>query len=112
VFLLGIWKDYDELEASLSMPELFATLEASRDRIHSDRKFFAALQGVDLDDNVEEKPKQRTWEDIKATAFSGGLAKDANDILALSGKNAEMKGFGIGNGLGYAQGDESRWWER
>ena len=26
VFLLGIWKDYQELETSLSMPELMATL--------------------------------------------------------------------------------------
>lgn len=28
VFLLGIWKDYDELETSLSMSELTATLTA------------------------------------------------------------------------------------
>ena len=27
VFLLGIWKDYEDLETSLSMPELSATLE-------------------------------------------------------------------------------------
>ena len=31
VFLLGIWKDYQELEKSLSMPELIATLEVSRE---------------------------------------------------------------------------------
>lgn len=92
------------------MPELFATIEASRDRSHSDRKFFAALQGVDLDE--EPQQKQRSWEDIKAKAFSGGKATDANDILALSGKNAQLKGFGIGNGLGYSEGDESKWWER
>ena len=31
VFLLGIWKDYNELELSLSMPELLATLSSKRE---------------------------------------------------------------------------------
>ena len=31
VFLLGIWKDYEELETSLSMPELLATISSKRD---------------------------------------------------------------------------------
>ena len=30
-FLLGIWKDYEELETSLSMPEMLATLEIKRE---------------------------------------------------------------------------------
>lgn len=92
----------------MSMPELFATIEASRDRTYEDRKFFASLQGVDLE---EDEKSTSTWEDIKARAFSGGMGKDAKDILSLSGANAKQAGFGIGEGLGYAKGDESEWWK-
>ena len=49
VFLLGIWKDYDELESSMSMPEIMATLKVKRDLDYSQKKFLAAMQGVDLD---------------------------------------------------------------
>jgi hypothetical protein len=39
VFILGIWKDYQELEKSMSMPELLATLEISRELDYSEKKF-------------------------------------------------------------------------
>ena len=98
VFLLGIWKDYDELESSLSMQELTATLTIKRELDYSDKKFSAAMQGVDLDKN---SGKGNEWEDMKARVFSKGAAKDGNDILALQGANAERAGFGIGMGLDY-----------
>lgn len=98
VFLLGIWKDYEELETSLSMPELVATLESKRDLDYQEKKFFAAIQGVDLD---KQSGKQNAWEEMKARVFSGGQASDANDILAYQGANAAKAGFGINNGLSY-----------
>lgn len=100
LFLLGIWKDYEELELSLSMPELSTTLEAKRDLDYQEKKFFAAIQGVDLDKNSGQS-EQNKWEEMKAKVFSGGKAKDSNDILALQGVNAQKAGFGIGMGLGY-----------
>jgi len=101
VFLLGIWKDYNELEESLSMPELVATLEISRDLEYQKNKFLAAIQGVDLDKNSESGKGQKEWEDMKARVFSGGATTDSNDILALQGHNAQKAGFGIGMGLEY-----------
>ena len=101
VFLLGIWKDYNELELSLSMPELITTLDAKRDIDYQEKKFMAAIQGVDLDKNTGKESPQNKWEEMKARAFSGGKAKDANDVLALQGINAQKAGFGIGMGLGY-----------
>lgn len=98
VFLLGIWKDYKELELSLSMPELMATLSSSRDLDYQEKKFLAAIQGVDLDKNSN---KQNEWEALKARVFSKGKAKDGNDVLALQGANAQKAGFGIGMGLEY-----------
>lgn len=102
VFLLGIWKDYEELERSLSMPELTAILNIKRDKDYQDKKFLAAMQGVDLD---KQSGKQNAWEEKKAKFFSGGLTSDGNDVLALKGQNAARAGFGIGMGLDYQRID-------
>ena len=101
VFLLGIWKDYRELEESLSMPELIATLSSRRELEYQEKKFLAAIQGVDLDAQSGESKGQQEWDDMKARVFSQGKAKDGNDILALQGQNARSAGFGIGYGLDY-----------
>jgi hypothetical protein len=101
VFLLGIWKDYDELERSLSMSELMITLEAVRDLDYSEKKFLAAMQGVDLDAESGKDRGQKEWEDMKARVFSGGQTGDSNDVLSLQGINAQKAGFGIGMGLDY-----------
>jgi hypothetical protein len=101
VFLLGIWKDYRELEESLSMPELMATLASRRELDYEEKKFLAAIQGVDLDKNSSSSRGQKEWEDMKARVFSKGRASDGKDILALQGQNAVKAGFGIGQGLDY-----------
>ena len=101
VFLLGIWKDYLELEKSLSMPELMATLEISRELDYTEKKFLAAIQGVDLDKESNKDKGQKEWEDLKARVYSKGQTGDGNDILALQGPNASKAGFGIGMGLDY-----------
>jgi hypothetical protein len=54
VFLLGHWRNYEELEESLSIEELTATLDAIRKREDRDKRFQAALQGVDLDGASKE----------------------------------------------------------
>jgi hypothetical protein len=98
VFLIGIWKDYEQLESSMSMQELTATLKIKRELDYSDKKFTAAMQGVDLDKN---SGSGNEWEDMKARVFSKGKTTDGKDILALQGMNAEKAGFGIGMGLDY-----------
>ena len=97
VFLLGIWKDYNELEESLSMPELLETLKSKRDSDYQDKKFFAAIQGVDLDKNSGGDE----WEKLKARVFSKGKTDNPNDITTFTGSKAAQAGFGIGNGLSY-----------
>ena len=101
VFLLGIWKDYKELEESLSMPELMATLSSRRELDYQEKKFLAAIQGVDLDKESGSSKGQQEWEDMKARVFSRGATSDSKDILALQGQNAKKAGFGIGMGLDY-----------
>lgn len=101
VFLIGIWKDYKELEESLSMPELMATLSSRRELDYEEKKFLAAIQGVDLDKQSGSSRGQKEWEDMKARVFSKGKTSDSKDILALQGQNAKSAGFGIGMGLEY-----------
>jgi hypothetical protein len=99
-FLLGIWKDYQELEMSISMPELASLLESKRKLEYEEKKFFAAIQGVDLEKNNEEED---AWTKLKNKVFNGGR-KD-NDILTFQGQKAAQAGFGIGMGLDYEKID-------
>jgi len=101
IFLLGIWKNYDELEKSISMPELITTISSRRELDYQEKKFLAAMQGINLDEETGQSKGQKEWEDMKARVFSGGATSDSNDILALQGQNAAKVGFGIGMGLDY-----------
>jgi len=77
--LLGRWKNYDELEDCLTIEELLATIKSLREKDERDKKFNAAIQGIDLDEQDSTAP----------------------DITTLSGGRAQKAGFGIGMGLGY-----------
>jgi hypothetical protein len=80
------------------MPELVAILESKRDQDHINRKFMAALQGVDIDKN---KVSNDAWEEMKARLYSKGKTSNPRDIVALQGAAAKRAGFGIGHGLDY-----------
>lgn len=88
------------------MQELTAILAAKREREHEERKFLAAIQGIDIDKNSTssdgQERGQKEWEDLKARVFSRGATKDSNDVLALQGSTAAKAGIGIGMGLDYA----------
>jgi hypothetical protein len=106
-FLLGIWKDYEELESSLCMQELSAILEAKREEDYQSKKFMAAIQGIDLDEQAGNK-KEDPWEAMKARVaakVSGVENAGANDIASFVGQKAKKAGFGIGMGLSYEKID-------
>ncbi len=79
------------------MPELVAILEAKNNQDYEEKKFLAALQGV----NIDSSSSENKWEEMKARIFSGGATSNPNDILALQGQAAQRAGFGIGQGLDY-----------
>jgi len=79
--LLGHWKNFDELESSLSLDELTALLDASRKKDYDDKKFMAAMNGVDLESETPEN----------------------SDIVDLKGFAASQEGFGIDQGIGVMQ---------
>jgi hypothetical protein len=84
------------------MAELVATLEAKQKLDYEDKKFLAAMQGVDLDKSFKSSQNNK-WEEIKAKAFSKGKTSNPDDILSLSGQAAAKAGFGIGHGLDYEE---------
>jgi hypothetical protein len=83
------------------MPELVATIGSIRELDYQEKKFLAAIQGVDLDGETNKDKGQKEWEDMKARVFSKGQTSDSNDVLSLQGANAQKAGFGIGMGLDY-----------
>ena len=91
------------------MAELVSILEAMNEKDYSDKKFAAAMQGVDLDKQTgrrnrpqqTQQKKATTMEDIQARAVSGGRAKDANDILSLQGALGAKHGFQLGKDMDY-----------
>lgn len=83
VFLLGHWKNFDELESSLSVEELSAILDASREKEKRGNKFLAAINGVELDEEESAEPV---------------------DISSLKNSmQASQEGFGINEGLGFLE---------
>lgn len=101
-FLLGIWKNFDELESSLSIPELMLILEQKRESDYQDKRFSAGIAGVDLEENKSKEVD--AWEAMKArvAAKASGIGNgDPNDITSLQGTKAQQMGFGIGLGLDY-----------
>ena len=84
-FLIGQWKNFDELETNLSLEELIAILDAKRKKDYEDKKFLAAIQGVDLDENSGEN----------------------EDVTTLQNPSrASKEGFGLNEGLGFIQLEE------
>jgi hypothetical protein len=105
VFIKGKWSNFEELEDTLTMQELVALAKAIFDNKHGDRKFAAALNGIDLESEVNEYGTEGEGEmvDIFKHPVADKLRQEkyGNDILTLQGGAAEEAGFGIGQGLGY-----------
>lgn len=95
VFLIGAWSNFDHLEKSICMPELLQLISMRRELDHMEKKFLAAMQGVDIDQDKQEDK----WQEMKNRILYGG--KDEKDITSLTGRRAAEAGFGIGMGLEY-----------
>lgn len=108
LFLIGIWKDYEDLESSLSIPELMITLNAKREIDYNEKKFLASMQGVNLDEAVG-KQEEDPWQRLQARAAARARGEDPdsatpidpNDITSFVGTKAHRAGFGIGMGMEY-----------
>ena len=86
VLLLGIWKNIQDLEESLSLPELEVILAASREKEHREHKFLAALKGIDLDEDANNEAKNKFEEvqrRVQAKLHGGNEKQLEMDIFGL-----------------------------
>lgn len=77
--LIGPWKNVEELEESLSLPELIAFLKADSEREYTRHKFMAALKGLNLDESQEN---QSSFEEVqrRAQARIAGVNEEEFDL--------------------------------
>ena len=64
---MGRWKNFEELEESLSLVELDFIIKHKREDQHNKDRLIAALQGVDLDKGREQSVEERV-EKVKRRA--------------------------------------------
>lgn len=83
MFLLGRWKNFDEMEEDLTVEELLEAYNAIFKKEHRFTRVMAAVMGADVGDDEEESGSQH------------------RDITSLTGYSANKVGFGIDNGIGY-----------
>lgn len=55
--LLGIWKNIEELEQNVTLEELNAIVNKSREIKHQQNKFLAAMKGIDLDQSTDQEER-------------------------------------------------------
>lgn len=76
----GSWKSLRDLEEHVTMPELEAMLTAAREIDYQNRKFQAAMKGVDLDASTKSSS---TFEEIEQRARAKAMGMD-EDEMALT----------------------------
>lgn len=80
--LLGTWRNVEDLEECLSLPELDAILKASYERERRAQRFYAAFKGVDLDEDAKNDA-QEAFDRVnrRAQAKLQGISEDDVDKL-------------------------------
>lgn len=80
----GAWKNFDDIEESLTMPELESLVTTARKMRQDDQRFMAALKGIDLDKNSEndvEAARKRV--ETRAKAKLAGMDEDTYELSSL-----------------------------
>lgn len=81
--MLGIWKNFEEIEESLNIFEVNAIRDAARKQQHERQRFEAMLhKGVDIEDRDESVP---TFDEIKrrAEAKNRGVSEEALEFADI-----------------------------
>lgn len=72
-----MFKNFDDLEANLTMQEVSKMLEKAREMKYNDQRFAASLKGIDLDEG-----KSTEFDDIKrrAEAKARGISEEQYEL--------------------------------
>ncbi len=77
----GSYKNFEDLESSLALKELELMLETAREQQQMQRKFLAAIQGIDMDKDNEA---QSEFNRVKEKALANATGKSVDEV-ALDG---------------------------
>lgn len=82
-FILGKWKNFDDLEDSINLEELGLIIKALRKQEYERQKFAAALKGINLGD--EQNDTEKKLEEVKrrAAAKVAGVDEDGYTEIEL-----------------------------
>lgn len=84
---MGNWSSITEMEAKLTLEELYLLVDVMHEREHRHHKFMAALQGVDIDEGKDEE----TFERIKRKA-AADLAGQTEEEFTFNMIGIEVEG--------------------
>ena len=87
--LIGNWKNIDEIEELLCLPEIEQILTTHAEVNHSEKVFLAGLQGIQLEENANKEAFERAKSRAQAR-LRGEKAVTAAEIEA-----AELADMGI-----------------
>lgn len=92
MLLIGPWKNVEDVEESLCIEEVDAILLAHHENLDSDRRFLAALKGIDLGENQQDTASK--FDEVKARAEARILNVSVEE---LKGRHeiAEYDDFGL-----------------
>ncbi len=85
-FVLGIWKNFEDLEEAISIPELELILETKRESAKREMYFQASLQGVDLYGQEVKERKRKLTEEAYQEAYGTNMPEpELSDLFTLEG---------------------------
>lgn len=82
--LLGHWRNFEDLEESLTLEEVIVLLDSFREQRHDEKRFMAGLQGHDIGPYGAGATKDR-FEDVKRRAAlrAGGVDPDKLELGSI-----------------------------
>lgn len=83
VMLIGPWKSVQEVEDNLSLPELVGLITTSAEEQWADRKFTAALKGIDLPDINNDAAASFEEVQRRANAKLAGVSEEELDFMDM-----------------------------
>lgn len=83
-FPLGNWKNFKEMEESLTLDELYLLIKTQNDVDYTRRKFDAAIQGIDLEEETEDTSSFDAVRE-QADAILGNVTEEqVQDLFGLN----------------------------
>lgn len=96
-FPLGHWKNFREMEVSLTLEELYLLLEVNNEGEYNRRKFAAALKGIDLEDEDDDNGDESDFDRIRREADEE-LTRQGQDTRSFDQRDIDdLFGFNSGD---------------